>query len=91
MQGKKVTYKSASDTLKWSKVKKIDGYEIQVCKNKKFKTKSTTVYTTENGSYVLPWSLSNGTYYVRIRAYKDSVSGEKIYGKFTKVKKIKKK
>ena len=91
MKSKKITYKSSSDTLKWKKVKKIDGYEIQVCKNKKFKKKSTTVYTSEKRSYKLPWSLKSRTYYVRIRAYKDTVTGEKIYGKFTKVKKIKKK
>ena len=88
MKSKKITYKSSSDTLKWKKVKSVDGYEIQLCKNKKFKKKATTVFTSEKTSYELPWNLDDGTYYVRIRAYKDTVTGDKVYGKFTKVKKI---
>ena len=76
---------------KWKKAKKVDGYELQVCKNKKFKKKYTSYFVTENTSYVLPYSVGRGTYYVRVRAYREAITGEKVYGKYTKVKKIKKK
>ena len=91
MKSKKVTYSTKNATIKWKKVKQIDGYEIQLCKNKKFKKSNTSVYTTSSKALTLGWNISKGTYYVRVRAYRESVTGDKIYGKFTKVKKIVKK
>ncbi len=90
MKSKKVSYASKTSTVKWKKVKNVDGYEIQLCKNKKFRKSSTTVYTTVENSYKLSWSVARGTYYVRVRAYADTVDGKRLYGKFTNVKKIKK-
>ncbi len=91
MKSKKVSYTKSKSLVKWKKAKGVDGYEIQLCKNKKFKKKNTTVYTTEKTSYTLGWSVARGTYYVRVRAYMDTVTGDRLYGKYSKVKKITKK
>lgn len=91
MASKKVSFTTKKATVKWKKAKKVDGYELQVCKNKKFKKKYTSYFETEKTSYVLPYSVGRGTYYVRVRAYREAITGEKVYGKYTKVKKIKKK
>lgn len=91
MKSKKVSYASKTATLKWKKAKNVDGYEIQLCSNKKFRKSKTKVFTTVESSYKFGWSVARGTYYVRVRAYADTVTGDRLYGKFTKVKKIKKK
>lgn len=91
MKSKKISYTTKTATLKWKKVKNVHGYEIQICPNKKFKKSSTKVYTTTETSYKLGWTVPRGTHYVRIRAYVDLVTGDKLYGKYTKVKKVMKK
>ncbi len=91
MKKKNVSFTIKRSKLKWNKVKKVDGYEIQVCKNRKFKAKNTHVLTTTEKELILPNRIKKGKYYVRIRAFYYTVSGDKIYGKFTKVKRINKK
>lgn len=91
MKSKKISYTTKTATLKWKIVKNVHGYEIQICPNKKFKKSSTKVYTTTETSYKLGWTVPRGTHYVRIRAYADLVTGDKLYGKYTKVKKVTKK
>lgn len=91
MRGKKIAYVPQTSTVKWGKAKHVDGYEIYVCKNKKFKKKNTTVYSTIEKSYRLPKRLRKGFYYIKIRAYCETLTGDRIYGKFSKVKKIRKK
>lgn len=92
MRKKTISYKvtkswySTTRTLKWKKVSNVDGYEVQLCKNKKFKNKKTTKLTSDTNS--TNFSVDKGKYYVRVRAYRTTISGAKIYGKFTKVKKI---
>lgn len=75
--------------LKWKKVSGASGYEIYMKEGtkgeyKKVKTvkKGKTVSYTENGL------KKNTKYYFKVRAYK-SVSGKKVYSKFSKVKSIK--
>ncbi len=85
---KKASYKSSKRLLKWKKVKKIDGYEIQFCKSKKFSKKKTTKYESDKNNYTLSYFMKKGTYYVRVRAYNTTISGVKIYGGFSKVVKI---
>ncbi len=91
LKGRKLSYMPKTSALKWKGVKGVDGYEIQVCKNKKFKASQTKFYTTVEKMYKFTRHLKRGTYYVRVRAYCDTVTGDRLYGKFTKVKKIKKK
>ena len=67
----------------------VSGFQIKYARNRKFtkKKKSKNV-----GKYVQDKTIrglkKGKTYFVRIRAYK-KVSGKKIYGKWSKIKKAK--
>lgn len=75
--------------VSWKWKTSVSGFQIQYAQNKKLtkKKKSKTVgkWTSKNTITKLK---KGKTYYVRVRAYKKS-SGKKIYGKWSKVKKIK--
>ncbi len=88
----KVTLKSAKNQkgkkvlVKWKKVNKADGYQIQVAQKKTFKGKKSV--TTTKTSYTIKKLKKKKTYYVRVRAYK--MNGQKkVYGKWSAVKKVK--
>ena len=72
-------------SLSWKAVKKVKGYKIQVATNKKFK-KSKNIMTNKT-KYIVK-KLKKKTYYVRICAY--YMDGKKkVFGEWSKVKKIK--
>lgn len=65
----------------------VDGYQFQYARNRKF-TKGKKTKTTPY-SFIWVKKLKKGaTYYVRVRAY-NKANGKKLYGKWSKVKKIK--
>ncbi len=73
-------------TVKWKKVKKAKGYQVKISKKK---TGKKVVYKkTTKKKKITSKKLSNGTFYVRVRAYK-KVNGKKKYGKWSKAKKVK--
>ena len=90
----KVTVKSAKNTkkrkivVKWKKISGAKKYEIQCARNKKF-TNSVTTKTTNKLKVTFKGLSKKKTYYVRVRAYKINASGDKVYGKWSKVKKVK--
>lgn len=68
------------------------GYEIRYSENAKFKSsKKVTVSRRKKGKDTSKsWDVKKGkTYYVKVRAYMKTVTGKKIYTKYSKVKKIK--
>ena len=71
-------------TIKWKKVDKAEGYELQYSKHKNFNSgvvKKTFKSTAKSASYS---KLTKGkTYYVRIRAY-GNVNGTKKYSGWSK-------
>ena len=74
-------------TLK-KKVAGTKGYEISYSTDKKWKKSVKTV--TSNGiTKTITKLKKNKTYYVKVRAYKLDSAGEKVYGSYSKVKKIK--
>ena len=77
--------KAAQLTVKWNKNKKVSGYEFVYANNKSFK-KAKTVRKANATSYTVKKLKSGKTYYVKARAYK-TVSGKRIYGAFSAVKK----
>ncbi|MGN0155292.1 MAG: fibronectin type III domain-containing protein [Lachnospiraceae bacterium] len=71
------------------KIKKVaygEGYEVEYAANSKFK-KSKKVVSKET-SITIKKLEKNKTYYIRVRAYR-TVNGKKVYGKYSKVRKIK--
>ena len=89
----KVTIKKAKGarkkmTVTWKKVKEAKGYEILVAKNKKG-TKAAKTYTVKkNVAKKVIKKLKKGKYFVKVRAYK-VIKGNTVYGKYSKVKKVK--
>ncbi len=77
--------KKISLTLK--KIKNVKGYQISYSTSKKFKSGTTKTKTVKSNKATLTKLNSNKTYYVKARAYK-LVNGKKIYGKWSKIKKV---
>ncbi|MCQ4637942.1 S8 family serine peptidase [Anaerovorax odorimutans] len=76
----KVTYK---------KISGAKGYQITYSTSKKFSKKKTKSVTTSSTKKTLKKLKKGKTYYVKVRAYKKDSTGAKVYGKYSKVKKIK--
>ncbi|MDE6434086.1 MAG: InlB B-repeat-containing protein [Lachnospiraceae bacterium] len=78
-------------TVNYKKVSSAQGYQVQVSTSKKFKKKATIskVYK-KNQTFTRTVSKlkPNKIYYVRVRAYKKDSTNAKVYGKWSKVKKI---
>ncbi|MBR6392502.1 MAG: fibronectin type III domain-containing protein, partial [Eubacterium sp.] len=84
---KSLTGGKSSFTAKWNKVKGVDGYQLQYSLSKKFKNKKTvTVKSAKSIKKTVKKLKAKKTYYVRIRAYK-TVSGKKLYSKWSKAEK----
>jgi len=77
-------------TVKCKMVNSGDYYQIQYSLNKKFSKKQTKSKTLFAKTKTTLKGLKKGkTYYVRVRAYCVTFGGKIVYGKFSKVKKIK--
>lgn len=74
--------------LKWNKVSGVAGYKIYYSETKKGTyTEIATVKGANKKSYTTD-KLSNGTYYFKVRAYKE-VDGKQYYGGYSAVKSAK--
>lgn len=90
VKGVKVTNKVGSKIkVKWNKVKGADGYQIQYTYKKGFakKVKSINVNKAKNVSKIINKMKVGKKVYVKVRAY-DTVNGQKVYGSFSKIKKL---
>ena len=72
----------------YKKVSGAKGYQIAYSTSRKFKKKQTKYKTTASRSKTLTRLKKNRTYYVKVRAYKKDSTGKKVYGKYSKVKKV---
>ena len=87
----KISAKKTKVTVTWKKNKKAKGYEISYATNKKFKKASkVNVKKNNKNKKVLTKIKSNKVYYIKVRAYV-IVNGKKVYGKYSKVRKIRSK
>lgn len=93
---KKVTVSKVSNVkgkklkVKWKKVSGANGYQIVIATNKKFTSGKKTV-TVKNGkttSKTISKLKKKKTYYVKVRAYKNA-NGQKVWGSYSSVKKVK--
>ena len=80
--------KRSQITVNWKMVEEADGYTIQYAYNRKFK-KAKTVKVSAKAKTRIKRLTGRKTCYVRIRAYKEKSTGEKIYTKYSAVKKAK--
>ena len=85
---KKASAKKVKITFK--KIKKATSYEVQICKNKKFKKKNTITKKVKKTKCTFKKLKPNKKYYVRVRAVA-KLKGKKVYGKWSKKTKIKRK
>lgn len=74
--------------VKWKKVKGAKGYQVQYALNKSF-TKSKRSDNTVKCTYAKKNLKKKKTYYVRVRAYVKDSNNKKLYGDWSKVKKVK--
>ena len=79
--------KKKAVALSWKKVSGAKGYQIQYAFNKKF-TKKKKSRLTKKRKFTVKKLKKKKTYYFRVRAYKLN-GNKKVYGKWSKVKKIK--
>ena len=75
--------------LTWKKVSGAKGYQVQYSLKKKFPSKKTKKKTTTKRTLTIKKLTKKKTYYFRVRAYKKKASGSKVYGKWSKVVKVK--
>ncbi|MBR5437706.1 MAG: fibronectin type III domain-containing protein [Clostridia bacterium] len=84
-----VTAGKGSFTVKWSKVPTAKGYMIHYATNVDMMNgKKITVKKGSSVKKTVSGLKSKKNYYVRVRAYK-TVNGEKVYGAYSSVKKVK--
>ncbi len=85
-----VKAKKKALVVKWRKIDDVKGYEVQYALNKKFtKNKKKKRIKSANKTAFTIKKLKNGnTYFIRVRAYELNSDGKIVYGKWSKVKKI---
>ena len=77
-------------TKKSGKTSGVSGYQIVLATNKKFSNATkVTVSGTKNVSKTVSGLKTGKTYYVKVRAYKQTTGGSKIYGAYSTVKSCK--
>lgn len=73
--------------LSWKRMKGVHGYQVKYALNKKFTKGKKTKLSNGNSTTIKKLTMKK-TYYFRVRAYK--VSGKrKVYGAWSKVRKVK--
>ena len=87
---KKVKGAKKAILVTWKKVSGVNGYEIQVATDKKFKKnkKTVTIKKQKTTKTTVKKLKAKKKYYVRVRTYK-MVNGKKVYSSWSKVKSVK--
>ena len=86
--GLDLSYEGKKLFVSWNWKSNVSGFQIQYAQNKKFTKKKKTKNTGKYAQDKTIRGLKKGkNYYVRIRAYKKA-SSKKVYGKWSKVKKV---
>ena len=87
---KKVKGAKKAILVTWKKVSGVNGYEIQVATDKKFKKnkKTVTIKKQKTTKTTVTKLKAKKKYYVRVRTYK-MVNGKKVYSSWSKAKSVK--
>lgn len=86
----KLNPKKKAIGVHWSKVKNVNGYQIQVATDKKFKKNKKAVTITKQSTLkkTIKTLKSKKRYYVRIRTFK-TADGKRQYSSWSKIKSVK--
>ncbi len=76
-------------TVKWKKVSTAEGYQVVYSTSSKFTSKKTITVSKSTLSRTVKSLKKVKTYYVKVRAYRKDVKGNKVYGTYSTVKKVK--
>lgn len=87
--GKLTNRKAKKFTVAIKKVSMAKGYEILYSNSKSFADINQKTVSASATSYTTSKLVKGQTYYVKVRAYKVDSTGNKIYGKYSAVKKVK--
>lgn len=74
--------------ISYKKVAGAKGYEIVYSTSKKFTKKTTGKIRTTKNSYTIKRLKKGKTYYFKVRAYKLDKQNKKVYGPYSKAKKL---
>lgn len=74
-------------SIRWKKVAGVNGYQLLYGTNKKLK-KGARKKTTARTSLTLKKLKAGKKYYVRVRTYTRDSVGARVYGKYSKIKKV---
>jgi len=87
---KKIKGAKKAILVTWKKVSGVNGYEIQVATDKKFKKnkKTVTIKKQKTTKTTVKKLKAKKKYYVRVRTYK-MVNGKKVYSSWSKAKSVK--
>ena len=83
---KTIKIKKGKAVIKWKSIKNASRYEIQYSSSRKFKKLQKK--TTKKTSIVVKKLKKKKLYYIRVRAY-STINGNKVYGTFSSIRKIK--
>ena len=81
--------KKKTVTIKWKYNSSVDGYQVAVANKKSFANAKKKNLKSYYDSIIVKGLSKGKTYYVRIRAYVKDDYGNKVYGKWSAVKKVK--
>jgi uncharacterized repeat protein (TIGR02543 family) len=82
---KSIAKKGKRIQLRWKKVKGADGYQLTIAGSRAFKKAKNR--NTATNKIIL--KKKKAAQYVKIRAYKKDATGKKVYGAYSRVKKVK--
>ncbi|MDE6434087.1 MAG: InlB B-repeat-containing protein [Lachnospiraceae bacterium] len=77
--------------VKFNKLADVKGYQIQYSTSNSLKKEATKTITIKGNKTFKKTikNLKNKTYYIRVRAYKTDSAKSKVYGKWSKTKRVK--
>ena len=87
--GKILTINKSGAKVSWSKTSNVSGYQVAYSLRSNFRGAATK--TTTKTFYNLSNQKKGSTYYVRVRSYKTTATGARVYGTWSSVVTVRRK
>lgn len=81
--------KTRTFSVTWKKISGADGYQIKYANNKKLSSPKEITVSASTVKKTIKSLKKGKVYYVSVRGYDKTASGEFVYGDYSKVKKVK--